>query len=899
MSLKEENVFKRKNLIMLVLLLVIALVVSACGASEPAPAPVPAEEESTVEEAAPAEEEAAEEEAAPMEKDPAICNVAPPSDATEINMIGWSFPIMDFYADELMKCDDVENLDVNTSLLASADAQEQVRLALSAGGDSPFDIVHAANSGVAEWATVGWMLPLNDLVDKYWDEYNLDDIPQPAWDAVTIDGQIYGVPIVGNTLHLIYRQDVFDELGLEAPDNYDEVIEMCNTIGLDNPDWDMPFTVNLSAGWAWEIEFFQMLRAYDGDFLDEENNATFNSPEGVQAVEKLIEVADACMGIDGYSFALNDQEVALQLGTLPASNMWASRAANMTDPERTDLSDVIAYAPAPRVVEGGPRAGSAWNDFYMIPANTTNDPDLIFRIIMEAADEASQKEAAKVGMTTRLSAAEMGGPYLPAANQTIVEGIGSYKADPATGIVRAKLGEFLPLVGTGEMTAQEALDAAAEAYTEEAEAQGYIGAVAPAEDSGGEMAGSDKDPAICNVAPPSDATELNMIGWSFPIMDFYADELMKCDDVENLDVNTSLLASADAQEQVRLALSAGGDSPFDIVHAANSGVAEWATVGWMLPLNDLVDKYWDEYNLDDIPQPAWDAVTIDGQIYGVPIVGNTLHLIYRQDVFDELGLEAPDNYDEVIEMCNTIGLDNPDWDMPFTVNLSAGWAWEIEFFQMLRAYGGDFLDEENNATFNSPEGVQAVEKLIEVADACMGIDGYSFALNDQEVALQLGTLPASNMWASRAANMTDPERTDLSDVIAYAPAPRVVEGGPRAGSAWNDFYMIPANTTNDPDLIFRIIMEAADEASQKEAAKVGMTTRLSAAEMGGPYLPAANQTIVEGIGSYKADPATGIVRAKLGEFLPLVGTGEMTAQEALDAAAEAYTEEAEAQGYIK
>jgi ABC-type glycerol-3-phosphate transport system substrate-binding protein len=317
-----------------------------------------------------------------------------------------------------------------------------------------------------------------------------------------------------------------------------------------------------------------------------------------------------------------------------------------------------------------------------------------------------------------------------------------------------------------------------------------------------------------------------------------------------------------------------------------------------MPLNDMVDKYRDEYNLDDIPEKAWEGVTIDGQIYGVPIVGNTLHLIYRQDVFDEFGIAVPDTYDDVIAACNTIGLDNPDWDMPFTINLSAGWAWEIEFFQMVRAYGGDFLDADKMPAFNGPEGVNAVNKIIEVADACMGIDGYSFGLNDQEVAVQLGTLPATNMWASRAANMTDPDRTDLGDVIAYAPAPRVTADSPRAGSAWNDFYAIPTNTTNDPDLIFRIIMEAADERSQRDAAEVGMTTRLAVAEFGGPYLVAAGQTIAEGIGIYDKHPAVGIVRAKLGEFLPLVGTGDMTAQEALDAAAAAYIEEATVQGYI-
>ena len=407
------------------------------------------------------------------------------------------------------------------------------------------------------------------------------------------------------------------------------------------------------------------------------------------------------------------------------------------------------------------------------------------------------------------------------------------------------------------------------------------------------------DPTECNLDAPAEAVELNMIGWSFPITDFYAEELEKCNRIDNLTVNTSLLASADAQEQVRLALSAGGDSPYDIVHGANAQVGEWAGVGWMMPLNDLVDKYWDEYNLGDIPEKAWEGVTIDGNIYGVPIVGNTLHLIYRSDVFDEYGIAVPDTYDEMIEACNTIGLDNPDFDMPFTVNLSAGWAWEIEFFQMLRAYGGDFLDADNMPAFSGEAGLKAVDKLVDIANACMGMDGYTFGLNDQEIAVQIGTLPATNMWASRAANMHDPERTDLVDVISFAPAPRPEAGLPRTGSAWNDFYMIPATTTNDADLIFRVIMEAADERSQRDAAEIGIPTRLAVGEYGGAYLPAVGTSIAEGIGIYDKNPAVGIVSVKLGDYLPLVGTGEMTAQEALDAAAADYIEEATAQGYIE
>ena len=93
---------------------------------------------------------------------------------------------------------------------------------------------------------------------------------------------------------------------------------------------------------------------------------------------------------------------------------------------------------------------------------------------MEAVDATSQQGAAAVGMTTRLSAAEYGGAYLPAASQTIAEGIGNYQKTFANNIAIAKLVEYLPLVYIGDMTGAEALDAAADDYVAEATAQGFI-----------------------------------------------------------------------------------------------------------------------------------------------------------------------------------------------------------------------------------------------------------------------------------------------------------------------------------------------------------------------------------------------------------------------------------------
>ena len=105
----------------------------------------------------------------------------------------------------------------------------------------------------------------------------------------------------------------------------------------------------------------------------------------------------------------------------------------------------------------------------------------------------------------------------------------------------------------------------------------------------------------------------------------------------------------------------------------------------------------------------------------------------------------------------------------------------------------------------------------------------------------------------------------------------------------------------DPDLIFRVIMEAADLESQMEAAKLGLVTRSTIAKegKGGRYLEAALETIANGAGNYGPNPAGALARTAIENTLPKVATGEMTPQQALDAAAKLYTAEATKQGYIK
>ena len=262
-------------------------------------------------------------------------------------------------------------------------------------------------------------------------------------------------------------------------------------------------------------------------------------------------------------------------------------------------------------------------------------------------------------------------------------------------------------------------------------------------------------------------------------------------------------------------------------------------------------------------------------------------------------MAVPTTYAEVIEACGTLG-DLGEFDLVFSQDFTAGWAWDIEFLAFIRAHGGKYLNDDGTPAFNGPEGVAAAQQMKDLVDACGGDLFLQTGYETAEVAINNGSQIMVHLWASNTPTMFNPDETDFVDVIKFAPAPAAIEGGLLVGSAWHDFFTIPSTSTVDPDLAFRIIMEGLDNESQVRASELGIVTRTSVAILSTlPNGEAAATTIAGGIGIYDPRPATSLVTAALSNWMPFIGTGEMTPQEALDAAAEEYLAEATIQGFIE
>ena len=407
-----------------------------------------------------------------------------------------------------------------------------------------------------------------------------------------------------------------------------------------------------------------------------------------------------------------------------------------------------------------------------------------------------------------------------------------------------------------------------------------------------------QDMGGCMIEPPESATTINMIGWTYPIIDFYADELEACNAVDNIDVNTQLLDSGSAHDQLRLALGAGGTSPYDIIMVTQGDIESYVAEGWMMPLNDLIAKYEDEYQISDIL--GIDDMTVDGNVYGLPMEQNTRHMFYRPDLLEKHGIDVPETWDDVIAACGVLQAED-SIVIPFTTQLHAGWAWRIEFGDMLLGFGGKPLNDDMTPAFNSDEGVMALNKLVEIADACMGEEGLTYSIDDSQIGIATGELAMAFTWASRAAAMDDPDFSDYVGGINFAPAPRAIEGAPHAATGGTGAGLgIPANIDDDPDLVFQVILEAMDEETMLRGANHGVITRQAVAAIAeARYLPAVFATISGGVEGTPVPAIGAVLNPIWDQWLPQIVTGDMSAADLLDAAAAAYTTEATAQGFIE
>ncbi len=467
---------KNKSVLLTALLLAATMILSACGGSASSSAPASTAASGATSTAASGSTAPAAEGMMVM---PLTGNEFPaPAETVDFNYVSVPGSTPDVFMSMVDRIGELEYYNTGSKTFQADELDTQLNLALTSGGDSPYQTFQISMRYYNEQASSGLLLPLTDYIEKYEDVYNFSDIPQATWDTLTKDGEIYAIPTASNNQHLFYRTDLFEKYELEVPTTVQELLDVCEVLQTAE-EIQYPLALVYGSGNGAGTEFVNMMSALGGVFFDEDNNPTFNDETGVEAVE-LMKQLYSYMPPSATTYTNDDVMVLLQTGAVAISNIWTTRAPFMDDEEVSSVVGLIGYAAAPVVEEGMPPMSYLSPEMLSIPANPGSDPESVFLAVAEMSSYEAQTELFDTVPVTRQQVITDSAsileerPNLIAANETAVMGALPPPDYPYFSSVMNLIGTHVATALTGELTAQQALDNAAAECIVILEDEGYL-----------------------------------------------------------------------------------------------------------------------------------------------------------------------------------------------------------------------------------------------------------------------------------------------------------------------------------------------------------------------------------------------------------------------------------------
>ncbi|MDW3181901.1 MULTISPECIES: ABC transporter substrate-binding protein [unclassified Roseobacter] len=257
----------------------------------------------------------------------------------------------------------------------------------------------------------------------------------------------------------------------------------------------------------------------------------------------------------------------------------------------------------------------------------------------------------------------------------------------------------------------------------------------------------------------------------------------------DLAIETTIIDRDAYKTQIRNFLTA--DSP---------DVATWYAANRMTPfvnagLFEDVSDLWEEPEIAEALASTKGAMTIDGKQWGVAYTYYQWGVYYRKDIYDELGLSEPANFDEMKSNCQTI-LDSGR--KCYTIGTKFLWTaggW-FDYLNM-RTHGFDFHMElaQGQVKWTDDRVKQTFANWRELIDMGAFVDNHQnyswqeslpFLVNGEAAAILKGNFAVAPL---REAGLDDSK-------LDFYQFPEITPGIELAEDAPTDTFHIPANASN-------------------------------------------------------------------------------------------------------
>ncbi|QWQ43969.1 extracellular solute-binding protein [Streptomyces sp. YPW6] len=240
-----------------------------------------------------------------------------------------------------------------------------------------------------------------------------------------------------------------------------------------------------------------------------------------------------------------------------------------------------------------------------------------------------------------------------------------------------------------------------------------------------------------------------------------------------VDVKYVNVPFGEAQNKFKNAAQAGDGAP-DVIRSEVAWTPDFANLGYLAPLDGTAALK----NQDDFLKQAVASTRYEDKTYAVPQVIDSMGVFYNKKMFEEAGVEAPANLDDLKTVAKKIK------DKTGKTGLYLRGDDPYYFLSFLYGEGGDMVDAgSKTVTIDEPEGVKAfkaVKALVDdgtaKTDASDGWENMMQAFKNGDVAMMI-----NGPWAV-ADTLTGKEFADKDNLgVAPVPAGSAAQGAPQGG----------------------------------------------------------------------------------------------------------------------
>lgn len=219
-----------------------------------------------------------------------------------------------------------------------------------------------------------------------------------------------------------------------------------------------------------------------------------------------------------------------------------------------------------------------------------------------------------------------------------------------------------------------------------------------------------------------------------------------------------------------------GTGRYDVITVGTYEVSMWAEQGWLRPVDDAVA------DPEDLIPAIREALTHDGSLHAVPFYGESSFTMYRTDLFEQAGLEMPQEptWEFILEAAEQ--LHNPAAGVNGAcVRGRPGWGENTALVTaMAVSHGGRWFDEDWAPQLDTQPWTDALTTYVELG-AVADPDSPGLGYTDNLERFAAGQCA---IWVDSTAAgslLSDPDTSQVAESVGYAMAPGT---GLDRGSNW-------------------------------------------------------------------------------------------------------------------